>query len=89
MKTKPHTINYVKVRGMDNDASGDIVVRSHAIDGAATAQWAKRLDIPYAGQSLGTFAGSSSTDFSKRDAGGTSQTRRSIRYGRIRGTHNA
>jgi len=47
---------YTKVQGKDN-GSGCIIVRSHALDSEATATWAKKLDVPYAGQSLGPFAG--------------------------------
>ena len=54
---KPHELRYTKVAGKDDAASGDICVRSHALDSAATAQWARKLNVPYAGQSLGTFTG--------------------------------
>ena len=40
---------------MDTGA-GTINIRIHAIDGEQTASWAQRLNIPYAGQTLGAFA---------------------------------
>jgi hypothetical protein len=36
---------------------GTITVRNHARDVSTTAAWARRLDIPYAGQGLGPFTG--------------------------------
>jgi hypothetical protein len=51
---KPFEITYHKVSAFDQGA-GTIVVRSHAKDVSTTAAWARRLDIPYSGQSLGPF----------------------------------
>jgi hypothetical protein len=53
---KPHQLLYHKIPKFDNGA-GTITVRSHARDVSTTAAWAKRLDVPYAGQSLGPFTG--------------------------------
>eukprot|EP00969_Alexandrium_andersonii_P162533 7184415-Alexandrium_andersonii.AAC.1 len=51
---KPHQLTYHKTPGMDN-GTGTVVIRSHARDATTTHAWAKRLEIPYAGQSLGPF----------------------------------
>ena len=51
---KPFEITYHKIPSYDN-GSGTIVVRSHARDVQTTAAWAKRLEVPYSGQSLGPF----------------------------------
>jgi hypothetical protein len=53
---KPFQLVYHKVPMFDN-GEGAITVRSHVRDVATTAAWAKRLDVPYAGQSLGPFTG--------------------------------
>jgi hypothetical protein len=53
---KPFQLLYHKVPSFDR-GEGTISVRSHARDVATTSAWAKRLDVPYAGQSLGPFTG--------------------------------
>jgi hypothetical protein len=51
---KPFEIQYHKVSAFDQ-GSGTIVVRSHARDVSTTSAWARRLNVPYSGQSLGPF----------------------------------
>ena len=55
-RSKPYELTYVKVAGFDH-GHGEIVIRSHAVDSGMTATWARRLNVPYAGQSLGPFTG--------------------------------
>jgi len=51
---KPFEITYHKVSAFD-EGSGTIVVRSHAKDVSTIAAWARRLNVPYSGTSLGPF----------------------------------
>jgi hypothetical protein len=53
-RDKPTVLVYVKTPGMDGN-TGAIRVRSHAMDAEVTAEWAKRISVPFAGQSLGPF----------------------------------
>ena len=53
---RPRTITYHKTAFDGEGASGTIVVRSVAQDFRQTRAWAKKLGVPYAGQSLGVFA---------------------------------
>ena len=51
---KPFELTYHKTPGLDK-GTGTITIRSHARDSGMAHAWAKRLNVPYAGQSLGPF----------------------------------
>ena len=53
-ENKPHELTYHKNPHFDN-GTGTIKVRSHAQNTITLAAFARRLDIPYAGQAAGSF----------------------------------
>ena len=53
---KPLSFTYHKTAYDGEGPKGEIVVRSMAMDAAQTREWASKLDIPYGGQSLGSFS---------------------------------
>ena len=53
---KPFQLTYKKTAYDGPDQSGEIVIRSMAMDARQTSEWAKKLSVPYSGQSLGAFS---------------------------------